>query len=441
MRRILLAAKLALFSTGVSLFMGAACFAQSAVTSIRVESSWVGLGKPVSSKQEIKLKQGHFFIGSKQLPDGDVQAFLGAVERARRGQTGLNALGITEDWLKANAETALREYLEDRGLDKPSPKQADLFLRSFSNYKLVSGLLSNQGTWVKLDDEPEIIVRLRKPNGAVLTIRSVGNLDFLSDWSVSNSTESYETTSGAISLSLWRLLPVKFTNRERLSEAALRETAAKLVITGVNVQWDALGAEAKLGLAIGPVTQRFTLLSSAVSSLLSIDLNGGESWNALVRDSTLPSNVSISLSLPFRNKKLVGVDTFLRRIDDCVRLALFPTWLSEFLSKHPDAMLEIRFVEDRSLSHYAEGRFTEEMQRLGKPEIAQHVSRLSADVVFVELKYGTWSRWIVLPGGDMVLWEFQGEKVGNWSDKDFSSSDCHGWKCVGTVISSSGKPN
>jgi hypothetical protein len=72
-------------------------------------------------------------------------------------------------------------------------------------------------------------------------------------------------------------------------------------------------------------------------------------------------------------------------------------------------------------------------------------------VVFLELNNreripksnGGWmesySRWIVLPDRNMVLWEFQGALPENWSEKQFNTFDCYGWKCAGALISESGE--
>jgi hypothetical protein len=225
---------------------------------------------------------------------------------------------------------------------------------------------------------------------------------------------------------------------------------ADWVMNGVRDKWESLGAEAKLGGTIEPVTRRFTVVKSSVSSLNSIDLNGGDSWNAVLHAATMPPNINVGLSLPIRKGRLIGVESFLQRIDDYVRLALSPKWFAQFLVAHPDATLEIRFVEDRSLSRFAERRLTEDLTKIGKADAAERVSASADQAVFVEMYAPSpgaastdgadkhWSRWIVLPNRDMVLWEYQGETVGIWSDKDFQSSECYGWKCVGSIIPESG---
>ena len=175
-----------------------------------------------------------------------------------------------------------------------------------------------------------------------------------------------------------------------------------------------------------------------IQILESIDLQGGESWNGVVRDPKLPPNVKIGFSFPIRKKKLIGVDSFLRRIDQYEQLAMSPDWLHQFLVTHPDAIYEIRFVEDRSFSHYAEQRLVEDLKSLGKVDLGRRVSASGADVVFLEVKNKEWSRWVVFPNGEMLLWQYQGVTVGNWGDKDFQFSECYGWKCVGAIISPNG---
>ena len=162
--------------------------------------------------------------------------------------------------------------------------------------------------------------------------------------------------------------------------------------------------------------------------------------------------MEIGLSLPLWRKELRGVDKFLQSIDDVVRLAMSPSWFGRFIAAHPDAQIQIRFVEDRSLSAKALKGIAEDLTNLGKTGVLQRITDAKDRVVFIELNdrkrgpepsiyfpVSTWSRWIVLPDGEMVLWEFQGEKVGNWSEKDFKTIDCYGWKCTGAVISNSGE--
>lgn len=415
------------------------CLAQSQVTSITVKSTWDGMGQPRSSELVIKQKKGHYYADSNRVPDLMIQSFMTAIENAAKQGSELERLGLNSEWLKNNAGAALRNHLQNWEYKAMSPEQKELFVNSFSNIELMNAALSKQEGLVTLDDFPEINVQIRKENSVEYSLKLTASPDFLHEWSVTNLAGNFETSDVAISLALGELLPPKFTNRERLTEHALLYMTAYAAMQEVKDKWDSLGATARLGPAIEAVTNRFTLVSSAISSLSSIDLEGGEAWNAVVRNSALPSNVTISFSLPIRKKKLIGVDSFLQRIDGYAQLVLSPAWFHEFLIAHPDAKVEIRFVEDRSLSRHAAHKLFEDLTSMGKGKEARRASASAMDEVFLELESEHSSRWLVFPNGEMMLWEYQGGAVGNWSDKDFQHSNCYGWKCVGAIISANGE--
>jgi hypothetical protein len=197
--------------------------------------------------------------------------------------------------------------------------------------------------------------------------------------------KTYRIHSAAISLGLWRLTPSKFTKQERLSANARCCELAERLMMALRAKWDMLDAEAELGSAIDPVKNRFTIARSAVSNVASIDLSGGSAWNAVVRYPSLPSNVEIFVSLPLRRKQLVGVAAFLERIDEVVRLSLSSSWLRQFIANHPEAQIEIRFVEDRSLSFTALQNISQGLAKLCKPDLLKRIVDLKDQVIYLEL--------------------------------------------------------
>jgi hypothetical protein len=153
-------------------------------------------------------------------------------------------------------------------------------------------------------------------------------------------------------------------------------------------------------------------------------------------------------------KELRGINRFFEQIDNVIKLALSPAWFNRFIASHPDAQIQIRFVEGSSLSDKGLQNLSRDLTKLGKSDILQKIVDAKSQVVFIELNnhkqttepriysrsfWATWSRWIVMPNREMVLWEFEGDNVGNWSEKDFKTMDCYGWKCTGAVISEGGE--
>jgi hypothetical protein len=443
------------------------CFGQSrSIIAIDIKSEWSGLGEPQKSYLTIKQNNGRFYSGSRRINEENIKAFVDAVENSSPQKWGLPALGVTVQWLKNNASKAIEDYLPKWQYIAMSEKQKALFVDSFSNYDLMEKILT-RGLSDETDDEaidfdseksygiddfPEVKIQITHTNGDRYLLKSTFDSNFISTWIIRSPQKTCRLHSAAISLGIWRLTPKDFTNRERLSDKARRYELAERLMVDLREKWEVLGAEAELGSAIEPVIRRFTLLKSAVSNSSSIDLSGGSAWNAVVRDANLPPNVEIGFSLPLWRNELRGVDKFLLRIDSVVQLALSPSWFGHFIATHPDAQIQIRFVEDRSLSKKAFEWITKDLANFGKTTVIQKITDAKDQAVFIELNDrqktpepriyvppSTWSRWVVLPNREMVLWEFQGEKVGNWSVKDFKICDCNGWKCTGAIISDSGE--
>ena len=127
-----------------SFFLGVlVCFGQSDISKIDIKSEWGGLGEPSSSHLVIKQSNGRFYSGSRRIKDEDIKSFVGAVENSAIQKWGLPSLGITGEWLKANAPKALKGYLPKWQYKTMSERQRELFFNSFSNYDLMEKILTN----------------------------------------------------------------------------------------------------------------------------------------------------------------------------------------------------------------------------------------------------------------------------------------------------------
>jgi hypothetical protein len=398
------------------------CFGQSSdISTIDIKSEWGGLGEPQKSYLVIKQNAGRFYSGSHRIKEEDIKTFVDAIENSAPQKWGLSALGVTGEWLKVNTEIALKDYLPKWQYKSLSVKQRELFVNSFSNYDLMEKILTKDLSTESVDEEidfdseksygiddfPEINIQITHINGDRYLLKSSYDSNFISTWIIRSPRKTYRLHSAAISLGLWRLTPSKFTNRERLTEEALRYELAERLMGHIREKWEMLGAEDELGSAIEPVLKRFVLLNSKVAMMSSIDLDGERAWHATLRDSSLPTNLEIKLSFPLWRKELRGVDKFLERIGNIVQLALSPAWFNRFIADHPGAQIQIRFVKDRSLSPKALQNITRDLTNLGKTNVLQRITDAKDYVVFIELNdrkrtpepriyvASTWSRWII----------------------------------------------
>ena len=177
-----------------------------------------------------------------------------------------------------------------------------------------------------------------------------------------------------------------------------------------------MGTEYRIGREIAAIKDKYILKTSAIEWVSSIDLYGGESWNATLLRADLPSNILIGLSVPFIEGKLDSLEPFLKRSSYYVDLTLSVPWFAEYVKNNPEAKVEIRFVKDRSIGERAAESFAEDMKKHGRTDLLQKMNNLLKDSAFIEVteNNGDYSRWIVLPDKRMVLWHFRGNKVLKW---------------------------
>ena len=102
---------------------------------------------------------------------------------------------------------------------------------------------------------------------------------------------------------------------------------------------------------------------------------------------------------------------------------------------------EIRYVNGRSISPKAVAGLREDMQGHDREAIMQAVSQQLSEGVFLEVedRPGCWSRAVVLPNRDTLLWQFQCGSPLQFPAADLKTWDCYGWKCTGTLIGPEGK--
>lgn len=110
------------------------------------------------------------------------------------------------------------------------------------------------------------------------------------------------------------------------------------------------------------------------------------------------------------------------------------------MATHPEATAELRYVDGRSLSIKAQASLVKDMQDHGKPDLADVVARQGAESAFLEINAGSgcWSRVIVLPGKEVLLWHFKCDSVLGFPARDFQIWDYYGWRSVGALVKEDG---
>ena len=413
----------------------------ASVKTLEIHSKWSGLGPTENSTLRIEQRKTEYRTGGKRVDSMLVEELLREIDLTSEKST-LQNLGITESWLQSNVETALPKRLRDH-----SQNEKDLFLTSFRDIRLIEELLPHilrQG-WT--DDFPSIELRIVRNNGSTMLLTSERQNIFMTPFLIDQDGSARLSYNADLSRAIAALLPKGFTNRERLEGDHLASEVADSVMFHINDDLNLLETRNRIGPELKPLEDRYTLKETKVGYLSSVDIETmGENfprWNAKLLRKDLPKNVEIGISLPLQNSRLTNFDLFLKDIDAIVSLPLSVPWLAQYLSEHPETLMEIRFVTNRSMSPKAVSYFVETMKTLKAESLLAEAQPLLDLSTFVEFSspHG-WSRWVALPDRRMILFDFQGDTALRWELRDFDTQiryDTRFWHMAKAVISPQGQ--
>jgi len=420
------AAQLVIFCASSSLL------AQSSLR-IEIKSSWTGLGSEPEMRLTINGDSDHFTSDGRRLNPAAVKELLEAIDAPRIEHPSLAECGVDRAWLEANYARGLEETTHRKQSDL-SVQQRDLFRARYlgqqSAEAAFNGLFENWHT----DDFPKLSVTVTD-GVREFGVTSDSQYPFMLPWT--GTDRSRGGYSCRMSRAVFALLPRGFTNRGRLVlDHRFRWEYTQQIMGSIRPEWNSLDAQHLVGSDIAPIFAQFSSLKSEVSNLSSIDLDGRQSWNAELGSKELPSNFVIGVSLLCRRNRLDGVGAFLHQVPNYTALVLSVPWLRDYLQDKPNARIEMRYVNGQSLSTKASRYLLEDLRSHGKSDLAQTVEQETTKSAFIEVNDGTgcWSRALVFPNRDVLLWHFKCDSVLGFSASRFSVWDFYGWRSTATVI-------
>jgi hypothetical protein len=384
-------------------------------------------------------------LGDKLCNSESVDKLLSAIKAPAIKQLDLVQLGITQSWLDQNAGPALVEYLSWYNYIKAPPQQKELFMNAFKDPNLAKKVLHGYYKSFWMDDYPSFSLKIIPlDNRAEVELYSNNQHAFMIPWRITRKGKIERTYSVEISRAVCSLLHRDFPeiDKKRICGSGLRGVIAhSIFFLEIKVEWDKLETEHKIGKAIAPVKDRYILRTSEIVCICSIDLDFAYGWHATLSDPNLPSNVCIGLYVPIQDEKLGSLKPFLEKSNYYVDLTLSVPWFEKYVKEHPEVTVEIRFVEDCSMSKEAGKSLLDDMEGNNKVSLANKIKPLLKDSCFLEIDegQGRFSRWVVLPDRRMVLWHFQGDKVVKWSSSQFDTWDRHGFSSACAIISATGE--
>jgi hypothetical protein len=404
---------------------------------IEIRSSWAGLGSPGAKSTAISGRSGRYSAEGRRIDAKAVTALLDALDVPVVQQPSLDACGADATWLAQNYAEGLADVTH-RKISGLSVKQLELFRSRFV------GASSSQAAFKELfmgwhtDDYPELSVKV-KYGEREYGVQSTSQHPFMLPWIGTDRPRG--GYSCKISQAIAALLDKEFPNRSRLVlDTGFRWELAERIMGSIRHDWNLLDTENRIGADVAPVFARFTPVKSEISNVSSIDLDGDQSWNAELRCPEFPSNLVAGVSLRYHDKTLSGVDTLLTRVPQYATLVLSVPWLRKYMAERAQATVELRYVNGRSLSPKAFATLREDLQKHDRAVLVDAVSQHAMESAFVEINDGSgcWSRSIVLPTREVLVWHFQCDSVLGFAATKFTTWDCYGWRCVGALIGQDG---
>lgn len=421
------------------------------VSQVKILSAWGGLGKPERDELGITRKLGGYYARGKKIKEEFIKNLLSAVEAPAIGEFDLPNLGLTREWLNANAEPAVKEYAGSY-YSAAAPNQRALYLSSFQNPDFIRKLLpSFYGGWWT-DDYPRVEVEITYGDGSKIVVKSDEQQYYMLPWEVTKGGQTVRTYNADIARATAALLPKKFTNRDRMAGDGFRRELAEHVMREIKDEWELLDAENKAGKYLATLRQAYSVESAEVDGTHGVDF--GKEWvngssfednlQATLKRKDLPGNFQIGIALPFKAGEVKGVDAFTRGADQYLDLALSVPWLKEYVSSNARVGFELRFVGDRSFSEKAMRIFADDMRLKGKESLVKEVEAVQKDVSLLAVGWKYYrDYWLVLPDKRVVLWRYNTHRTAplKWETEGFVAWDCSNYqaKCVGAVISPDGK--
>ena len=137
-------------------------FAQARdVRQIKIISTWGGLGTPQKSELLITRKPKGYYAKGDRIENQKIDELLTAIDAPEiKGFQAAN-LGITQDWLEANAEPGVKEYAAYY-FSTAALNQKELYLSTFKNLQTIEKILPGvlRGGWT--DDHPSFTAEITR---------------------------------------------------------------------------------------------------------------------------------------------------------------------------------------------------------------------------------------------------------------------------------------
>jgi hypothetical protein len=249
------------------------------------------------------------------------------------------------------------------------------------------------------------------------------------------------TYNADISRAIAALLPAESANQSPLAGGEMAHDLGFLVMGSIEREWNLLGSEERAGDALKMLRTAYEVITAELTPYhrpgygiyAYFDALEETDLHATVRKSNFPSNLTDALILRYADKKVEGVDEFLKSAAKYEGLALSLPWLDGYIRDNPRASVRISYVQGKSFGDKAMGVFAADMKLLGREDLIEQVKSQQADITLLLINdTNTESHWLLFPDKHMMLWRYDGSsKLLKWTPEDFRNG---GRECSDTLL-------
>jgi len=424
--------------------------ASPVVRQIKIQSQWSGLGTPQQTTVVIQYEQGVYKLGRNRVDAASVEALVEAIKQPAIPKPTLEGLDLTTAWLQQQIADIPNKATWWK-LKGGTPRQRELFEKSFTDPDFVSTVLPSLFSFSRTDDYPSIEITLTRDDGSIISVSSHSQYSFMLPWDISTAGDTLSTFNSKVSSAIAKLMPKKATNRERILDEEFNVELGEAVMKHIEGEWNLLGVEDKAGSALAILRTRYTVKTADINPYH--DVAFGTKWNkgkgeeenlhATLQESDFPKNFYDTVILLYKDGQVSGAEEFIRNAGRQEQLVLSVPWLVQVLAKYQRLGISLLWVHDQSFSDKAMQNFAADMHVVGRDDLAEEVRRVRKGVALLSVSYGDY--WLVLPDRRMVLWRYESVMgLLGFSPSDFARHECTDYQavtggCVGKVVSSNGE--
>jgi hypothetical protein len=385
--------------------------AQKIVKRVVIYSYAGGLGGGSNTLVTIQRRGSKYLLNGQPVSTVQVQSLAAALSAAPLTKLDMTSLSITDEWLTSKVESQWSS-VRARATETSQEK---LFRKSFTNLNLIANVL------------PRILPSLLSPDisdysafckvevvfndSSKLSAESYSYDVFMLPWSMKGDRMTYNAD---ISRAVAALLPDESVNKSTLAgDEKLASQLTYAVMASIEREWNLLVSEAHAGEALKTLRTVYEVITADLTPYvppeyrINIDSGALEEMNLLaaVRKSNFPSNLTDALVLRYADKKVEGVDEFLKSAAKYENLALSVPWLNDYIRDNPHAAVRISYIHDKSFGDNAMGAFAADMKLLGCADLIEQVKSQQADIALLLINDTSMeSYWLLFPDKHMMLW-------------------------------------